>query len=208
MTGDSDYSNLGAIPLTPPPQYQHLALNILPEHLEGSQYVFAGYFQKLLFPLGRILKSNYGWIPDLVKVLIQLELALSLRLRGFQAEYSSSRQELSVHSYVPYFWQLTIVSRTILDQNHLGGWCVPWQPTQGGHAQLSPSGNFCILAPEGRRGFSDTAKEPQWPHLYTSYEATYGLLCLVLKIFTKKWFTLFGATQIFDESLFCEYLLN
>ena len=93
-----------------------------------------------------------------------------------------------MHSYVPYFLRLIIVSRTILDQNRLGGWFVPTGPTQGGHAQLSPLGanvGFFILAPEGRRNFSNTAKEPQWPHLCTIYEATYGLLCLVLKIFTK-----------------------
>ena len=44
-----------------------------------------------------------------------------------------------MHSYVPYFWRLTIVSRTILDQNHLGGWSVPRQPTHGGQTQLSPN---------------------------------------------------------------------
>ena len=43
MSGEDQYSNLGAIPLTPPPQYyQQLALNVNPEALEGSQYVFAG----------------------------------------------------------------------------------------------------------------------------------------------------------------------
>ena len=73
---------------------------------------------------------------------------------------------------------MTLVGGLYLDNLPRGA--TPSYPPQG---QIW---NFCILAPEGRRGFSDTAKEPQWPHLYTSYEATYGLLCLVLKIFTKK----------------------
>lgn len=43
MSREHDYDNLGSVPLTPPPRYyQHLALNIQPEHLEGSQFVFAG----------------------------------------------------------------------------------------------------------------------------------------------------------------------
>ena len=42
-----------------------------------------------------------------------------------------------------------------------------------------------IFAPEGRRDFSNTAKLPQWPYLYTSYEATYVLKCLVLEKIAK-----------------------
>ena len=45
--------------------------------------------------------------------------------------YSGSRQELSVHSYVSYFWRLAIVFRTILDKNHLCGWSVHPQPNRG-----------------------------------------------------------------------------
>ena len=42
-----------------------------------------------------------------------------------------------------------------------------------------------ILAQEGRENFSDTAKCLQWPHLYTTYEATYDLKWLFLKIWPK-----------------------
>ena len=46
-----------------------------------------------------------------------------------------------------------------------------------------------IFAPEGRRDFSNTAKLPQWPYLYTSYEATYVLKCLALDKIAKNRFT-------------------
>ena len=32
--------------------------------------------------------------------------------------------------------------------------------------------NFCIFAPEGPREKNYTTKCSQWPHLYTTYEAT------------------------------------
>ena len=35
--------------------------------------------------------------------------------------------------------------------------------------------NFCISAQEGPRECNDTANCSQWPHLYTTYEATYDL---------------------------------
>ena len=35
--------------------------------------------------------------------------------------------------------------------------------------------SFCILALEGPREKNDTSNCSQWPHLYTTYEATYGL---------------------------------
>ena len=35
--------------------------------------------------------------------------------------------------------------------------------------------NFCISAQEGPRECNDTANCLQWPHLYTTYEATYDL---------------------------------
>ena len=47
---------------------------------------------------------------------------------------------------------------------------------------------FCISVQEGLRDFPDIAKWPQWPHLYTTYEATYALLCLVFEIFAKNCF--------------------
>ena len=47
---------------------------------------------------------------------------------------------------------------------------------------------FCISFQEGPRDFSDTPKWPQWPHLYTSYEATYKLKCLFLEKNAKNWF--------------------
>ena len=43
--------------------------------------------------------------------------------------------------------------------------------------------DFCILAPEGSIGieaFFNTSQELQWPHLCTSYGATYGLFAIVL----------------------------
>ena len=39
-----------------------------------------------------------------------------------------------------------------------------------------------ISAQEGRRVFSDTANCSQSPHLYTTYEATYSLKCMVWEI--------------------------
>ena len=39
-----------------------------------------------------------------------------------------------------YLGLLIIVSKTILDQNHLGGWPAPAAQTPGGRAQLSPLG--------------------------------------------------------------------
>ena len=50
-------------------------------------------------------------------------------------------------------------------------------------------GNAIGSAPDGRRDFSNTAKLPQWPHLYTTYEATYVLKCLVLEKIAKNRFT-------------------
>ena len=59
-------------------------------------------------------------------------------------------------------------------------------------------GNYCIFVQEGRRAFFYTAKWPQWPHLYLTYEATYTPNCLFQKILQKNWF--FGsATGVFDE---------
>ena len=45
------------------------------------------------------------------------------------------------------------------------------EPRFLGHALFCYS-DFCISAQEGPRDFSDTAKCSQWPHLYTTYEAT------------------------------------
>ena len=47
-------------------------------------------------------------------------------------------------------------------------------------------GANAISAPDGRRDFFSTAKQPQRSHLYTSYEATYVLKCLVLEKIAKK----------------------
>ena len=44
---------------------------------------------------------------------------------------------------------------------------------------------FGYLGQEGPRNFSDTAKFSQWPHLYTTYEATYDLKCLFLELWPK-----------------------
>ena len=41
------------------------------------------------------------------------------------------------------------------------------------------------LTQEGRRDFLNTPKCAQWPHLYTTYEATYGLKSLLFEIFAK-----------------------
>ena len=50
-------------------------------------------------------------------------------------------------------------------------------------------GGNAISAPDGRRDFSNTAQQPQWQHLYTTYEATYVLRCLVLEKISKNRFT-------------------
>ena len=39
-----------------------------------------------------------------------------------------------------------------------------------------------ISAQKGQRDFSDIAKCSQSPHLYTTYEATYSLKCMVYEI--------------------------
>ena len=44
------------------------------------------------------------------------------------------------------------------------------------------------LVQEGLRNFLNTPKCAQWPHLYTTYEATYGLKCLVFEKLAKNWF--------------------
>ena len=44
------------------------------------------------------------------------------------------------------------------------------------------------LVQEGRRNFLNTPKCAQWPHLYTTYEAIYGLKCLVFEKLAKNWF--------------------
>ena len=57
-----------------------------------------------------------------------------------------------------------------------------------GHAHslcLALIGKNRIFASEGRRDFLNTAKCSQWPHLYTTYEATYGLKCLVFEKLAK-----------------------
>ena len=91
----------------------------------------------------------------------------------------------------PSWTRITLVGGLYLDNLPRGA-----KPSYLPQAQLL---DLCILAPEGRIGFSHTAKELQWPHIYTIYEATYGLLCLFLKIFVKNWFFQFGTTPIFDE---------
>ena len=50
-------------------------------------------------------------------------------------------------------------------------------------------GANAISAPDGRRDFFSTAKQPQRSHLYTSYEATYVLKCLVSEKIAKNRFT-------------------
>ena len=47
-----------------------------------------------------------------------------------------------------------------------------------------------IFAPEGRRDFSNTAKLPQRPHLYKTYEATYALKGLLFEKIPKNRFSL------------------
>ena len=47
----------------------------------------------------------------------------------------------------------------------------------------------CNSAQEAWRDFSDIAKCSQSPHLYTTYEATYVLKCLVLEKIAKNRFT-------------------
>ena len=47
---------------------------------------------------------------------------------------------------------------------------------------------FGISAQEGRRDFSNTAKFSQWQHLYTSYEATHDIKCLLLEIWPNNCF--------------------
>ena len=54
---------------------------------------------------------------------------------------------------------------------------------------------FVNLGQEGPRNFSDTAKCSQWPHLYTTYEATYHLKCLFLEILPKNWFFVCFGTK-------------
>ena len=49
----------------------------------------------------------------------------------------------------------------------------------------SHTSNFCILVPEGFRELNDTAKCSQWPHLNTTYKATYGLNQTYNEIFAK-----------------------
>ena len=44
---------------------------------------------------------------------------------------------------------------------------------------LGLGGKICISAQEARRDFSDVAKCSQSSHLYTTYEATYSLKCMV-----------------------------
>ena len=56
----------------------------------------------------------------------------------------------------------------------------------GVYAPQAQNANF---APEGRRDFLNTAKLPQWPHLYKSYEATYALKCLLFEKIAKNRFT-------------------
>ena len=70
-----------------------------------------------------------------------------------------------------------------------------WDVDVGGPRKLatpihpfSRSCNFWILASEGRRDFSDTAKWPQWPHLYKSYEATYTQKRLLFEKIGENWF--------------------
>ena len=54
---------------------------------------------------------------------------------------------------------------------------------------------FGYLGQEGPRNFSDTAKCSQWPHLYTTYEATYDLKCLFVELWPKIWFFLCATSQ-------------
>ena len=45
----------------------------------------------------------------------------------------------------------------------------------------APQAQNANFAPEGRRDLLNTAKLPQWPHLYKSYEATYALKRLLFE---------------------------
>ena len=64
--------------------------------------------------------------------------------------------------------------------------------------RVSPLSDFCILAQEGPRDFSNIAKCSQWPHLYMSYEATYSSKCKFIEIWPKnRFFGIHGT--IFDE---------
>ena len=49
-----------------------------------------------------------------------------------------------------------------------------------------------ISAQEARRDFSDIAKCSQSPHLYTTYEATHSLKCMVWEIMPKKFYVYTG----------------
>ena len=67
--------------------------------------------------------------------------------------------------------------------------------------------NFCIMVPEGFRELNDTAKCSQWPHLYTTYEATYGLNQTYNEIFAKirlgkrcKFSRIFADTSVVDNT--------
>ena len=51
-----------------------------------------------------------------------------------------------------------------------------------------PQAQNANFAPEGRRDFLNTAKLPQWPRLYTSYEATYPLKRLLFEKIAKNRF--------------------
>ena len=52
----------------------------------------------------------------------------------------------------------------------------------------APQAQNANFAPEGRRDFLNTAKLPKWPHLYTSYEATYALKRLLFEKIAKNRF--------------------
>ena len=125
--------------------------------------------------------------------------------------YSSSRGVLSMHSLVQNFWPVIMVPMSITTHNHLGTVSVSLVLTQGGPAHFCPQariGKFCILAPEGRRDSNFSLKWPQWPHLYKSYEATYGLKCLFFEkivnnlisgscAFENQFFTIFSKSKHF-----------
>ena len=52
----------------------------------------------------------------------------------------------------------------------------------------APQAQNANFAPEGRRDLLNTAKLPQWPHLYKSYEATYALKRLLFEKIAKNRF--------------------
>ena len=58
---------------------------------------------------------------------------------------------------------------------------------------VSPLSDFCILAQEGPRDFSNIAKCSQWPHLYMGYEATYCSKCKFIEICSKNDFLAYAA---------------